>query len=97
MLQAFRLLRNAAPSISCPILALHGERDEICPLDAIKALLDTQVTSTDKTLKTWPDGVHVMLHDPEEPEVLAAIWDWMHSRLTDQTDEEEAAAGGETN
>ena len=43
MLQAFALVRDAAPHVTCPILAVHGERDEVCRLDAVKTLLDTQV------------------------------------------------------
>lgn len=43
MLQAFALVRDAAPRITCPILAVHGERDEVCQLDAVRTLLDTQV------------------------------------------------------
>jgi esterase/lipase len=77
MLQSFDMLRAAVGSITCPILALHGERDHVCPLDAVRRLLDEGVDSSDKTLETFPEGLHDIQHDFEALTVEQRMLTWI--------------------
>jgi esterase/lipase len=40
-----------------------------------------KVATTDTTLRTFPNGLHDMLHDYEKEDVLAALWEWLSTRL----------------
>lgn len=56
-------------------------RDSCGKVHSATSVGAVQVASQDKTLKTWPEAVHVMLHDPEQGEVMAAMCEWLDARL----------------
>ena len=69
-----------AGRITKPILILHGDADRLTsPTGSRK--LDELVTSTDRTLRTWPGAYHELHHEPESEEVLQTIITWMKARL----------------
>jgi alpha-beta hydrolase superfamily lysophospholipase len=74
-----RVARNA-DRIAVPVLALHGEADRVCSVEPVRELLG-RVATTDTTLRTFPRGLHGMLHDYEKEDVLFALWEWLSTRL----------------
>ena len=81
MLQCFAMVREGAPNLACPVIAFHGEQDHVCPLDAVRHLFDSVISSQDKTLKTFPDGLHDLEHDAEAPEVHQTMEQWIGKHL----------------
>ena len=79
MLEAFRLIRNQEAQLSQPIFAVHGARDEVCPLTFVQRLLDN-CGSQDKTLKVYPDALHDTLHDYDKDEICQDIVAWLDAR-----------------
>jgi len=83
LLDAIAQLQSKLTKLTVPMLIVHGEADEIVPLEGSKLLYDTASQSTDKTLKTYPG----MLHSPlcEFPDVRANvekdILTWIDDRL----------------
>ena len=68
-----------AARISCPVLVLHGTADRLtAPVGSERFV--AAVTSTDRTLRTWPGAYHELHHEPERDEVLATIVDWITAR-----------------
>ncbi|KAJ8600672.1 hypothetical protein CTAYLR_007442 [Chrysophaeum taylorii] len=81
LLDAALDLEQRLDTISVPFLVIHGDADEIVPLEGSKLLIE-KAASTDKTLSVYPD----MLHSPlcEFPEVRdkveAEILAWLDAR-----------------
>lgn len=80
MLEGFKMAQGCSEEFSLPVLALHGEKDEVCPLSHVDAFLG-RIKSNDKELKRFPDGLHDMLHDYEKDEVRASVVAWIESRV----------------
>lgn len=82
MLDGFSRVATAAPSglAALPILVLHGEADQVCPLSAVVALME-KVQDAKATVTTFPEGLHDMLHDYEANTVMAALLDWLRPRV----------------
>jgi acylglycerol lipase len=80
MLDGFDRIAERSGSLAAPILVLHGEADQVCPVGPARAMLD-KVASKDKCIKTFPEGLHDMLHDYEKDDVLAALSEWLQSRV----------------
>jgi alpha-beta hydrolase superfamily lysophospholipase len=79
MLEGFDAVQLVPDRITIPVLALHGEHDTVCPLSKVEEFLE-QVASTDVTLKTYPEGLHDMLHDYEKEQVRADILEFIATR-----------------
>jgi alpha-beta hydrolase superfamily lysophospholipase len=76
-----------AARISCPVLVLHGTADRLtAPVGSERFV--AAVSSTDRTLRTWPGAYHELHHEPEREEVLATITGWITDHLS--------AVGGST-
>jgi acylglycerol lipase len=67
---------DRAPSISLPILIMHGTADRIA-LPAGSQLLYDRVSSQDKTLRMLEGLYHEILNEPERDELIAEIADWL--------------------
>lgn len=80
MLEGFELAQSCSDEIALPVLALHGEKDEVCPLSHVEEFLG-RVQSTEKELKRFPDGLHDLLHDYEKDEVRASVMTWIEARM----------------
>jgi alpha-beta hydrolase superfamily lysophospholipase len=80
MLDGMDRVARSADRIAVPVLALHGEADRVCAVEPVRELLG-RVATTDTTLRTFPNGLHGMLHDYEKEDVLAALWEWLSTRL----------------
>ena len=66
---------DAGAEIEVPLLALHGEADPICPVDATRAFMD-DVTSTGSRFRAYPELRHEILNEPERANVRADILSW---------------------
>lgn len=69
-----------AARITCPILVLHGTADRLTAPIGSERLVQG-VSSTDRTLRTWPGAYHELHHEPERDEVLATITGWLTDHL----------------
>eukprot|EP00892_Ulva_mutabilis_P009446 jgi/Ulvmu1/6874/UM031_0079.1 len=80
MLEGFKMVQDCGPDFTLPVLAVHGDQDDVCPITHVEAFL-SRIGSIDKELKRFPDGLHDMLHDYERDEVWDAILSWVDIRL----------------
>ncbi len=69
-----------AARISCPVLILHGDGDQLTAVSGSKAFAG-EVSSSDSTLRIWPGAFHELHHEPERDEVLSTIVDWIRERV----------------
>lgn len=65
--------------VKVPLLLLHGERDQVTPPDGSRELHGL-ASSSDKTLKLYPELVHDLLHEPEKASVMKDITGWLEKR-----------------
>jgi len=65
-----------AARITRPILVLHGTADALTSPSGSERLIDA-VSSSDRTMRSWPGAFHELHHEPERDEVLATITDWI--------------------
>lgn len=68
---------SAVPTISIPTLVIHGEADEIVPVSSSEVFEAVGTVSR----KTLPDLRHESLNEPEGPEVLREVIEWMDAQL----------------
>jgi acylglycerol lipase len=66
-----------AGKIEVPVLVLHGEDDTIVPARSTEALGDLEGFER----RTYPGLRHEILNEPEGPEILDEIIDWVRARL----------------
>lgn len=69
--------------INLPILIMHGDADA---LTAASGSTDfhAAVSSGDKTLRIYPGLYHEIFNEPEGPEVLGELADWLEARSSTQ-------------
>ena len=82
MVRADERLREEFPSITLPLLILHGTEDKAARPSGSQLFYDT-AGSADKTLKVYDGGYHDLLNDTEKQAVLADIRSWIDARLSD--------------
>lgn len=70
-------LRERASSLDIPTLVFHGGDDRIVPAEASGILAD--VDGVDR--KVYPGLLHETLNEPEGPEVVADVVDWLNAHL----------------
>jgi alpha-beta hydrolase superfamily lysophospholipase len=80
LLGAIRQIEDNARALRVPLLALHGEADEVTDPEGSRALVQ-YAASADKTLKTYPRLVHDLLHEPERAVVMADIERWLDAHV----------------
>jgi alpha-beta hydrolase superfamily lysophospholipase len=65
-----------APRVHAPTLMIKGGKDRVVSHRECIAF-DRLSASPDKSLKIFPDVPHTTLWDPETPEILGLIRDWI--------------------
>jgi acylglycerol lipase len=76
MLGAIQRVRAEAPTIKLPLLILQGSADKLVDPTGAQDLCDA-VQSADKTLKVYPGLYHEVFNEPEHPQVLADVANWL--------------------
>lgn len=82
------------PKITCPVLALFGEKDVLCPPPSSIQNIKKHLGSTDITYKVFPSANHLFwkcstgstrefsnLEKKFVPEFLPAVTDWLKARV----------------
>ncbi len=69
-------IQDHAADLQLPLLILHGDADEVAPLEATSAFFD-QVTFLDKEIKVYPGVYHEIHNDFNYQEMLADLEDWL--------------------
>ncbi len=79
MSRAIRRIERDAPSITLPLLIMHGTADALAkPAGSIA--LHERAGSADKTLKLYDGLAHEILNEPEKDQVIADIVSWLDAR-----------------
>lgn len=79
MSRAVQRIERDAPSITLPLLIMHGAVDALAnPAGSIA--LHERAGSTDKTLKLYEGLAHEILNEPEKDQVIADIAAWLDAR-----------------
>ena len=69
-----------APTITLPVLMVHGSDDRLAPLPAAQAFYEA-LGSADKTLKVYEGLYHEVCNEPECGMVLSDIAAWLEAHL----------------
>jgi alpha-beta hydrolase superfamily lysophospholipase len=69
-------LRDRLPELHLPLLILHGGGDKMVPVSGSELLYD-KASSTDKTLKIYPELYHEIHNEPQQKTVLSDIVNWL--------------------
>lgn len=73
-------IQENAEQISLPILLLHGGKDSLAAAEGSK-FLDSHISSSEKTLKIYPELFHEIFNEPEKDIVLNDMTDWLDKQL----------------
>jgi len=82
MVRADERLKKGFPSITLPVLILHGTADQATKPSGSQRFYDT-VGSQDKTLKLYDGHFHDLLNDLDKEVVMADIKNWIVGHLGD--------------
>lgn len=80
LIRADERLREEFPTITLPLLIMHGTADKATVCEGSVFFHET-AGSTDKTLKLYRDHAHDLLADYGKEEVMADIKAWLEARL----------------
>ena len=80
LLQVGETMPQRAPSLSAPLLVVHGAADRLIPVDGSQRLVEC-VGSTDVELKIYPGLYHEVFNEPERAQVLDDVVSWITARL----------------
>ncbi|XP_072928107.1 monoglyceride lipase-like isoform X3 [Hemitrygon akajei] len=82
LLNALTGLENILPTITAPVLLLHGDADKLCDIKGSHIMYE-MVTSTDRTLKVFEESFHQLHKELPEvvKEVFSLIQTWLNDRL----------------
>jgi acylglycerol lipase len=72
--------RAQMSQLNLPLLVMHGG-DDVLTFPSGSRMLVEEALSVDKTLKVWPGLRHEIFNEPEGPEVIAFMVDWLEERL----------------
>ena len=73
-------MERKAPGITAPLLVVHGEDDQLIPVEDSRRLVAC-IGSTDVELKVYPELYHEVFNEPERDQVLDDVITWITSRL----------------
>jgi acylglycerol lipase len=73
-------VRDRLKQISIPVLVMHGDADALVPFQASEDIA-AGVSSSDVTLKIWPELYHEIYNEPEQGDVIATTADWVAAHL----------------
>jgi alpha-beta hydrolase superfamily lysophospholipase len=76
-------LKNEFPSLSIPLLILHGTADKAAKPSGSQFFYET-ARSADKTLKLYKGSYHDPLNDLDKEAVIADIQNWIAARMPEQ-------------
>lgn len=76
LVDAMARFKEEAKTLTLPILVLQGSDDQVVDPTGANLLYES-VSSTDKTLKIYPDLYHEVFHEPERESVLADVEEWL--------------------
>lgn len=80
ILAAMESLPARLPSLTVPLLVLHGTDDQICALSGSTMVHDT-ASSPDKTLRRYQGLYHEVFNEPERETILADLISWLDQHL----------------
>ena len=80
LVRADERLKEEFPSITLPVLILHGTFDKNTKPTGSQHFYD-RVGSSDKTLKLYEGHFHDLLNDADKDVVMRDIQDWINARL----------------
>ena len=69
-----------APSLTAPLLVVHGSDDRLILAEGSRQLV-AAVGSTDVELKIYPGLYHEVFNEPEQQQVLDDVVSWINARL----------------
>lgn len=69
-----------APSLTAPLLVVHGSDDRLIPVEGSRQLLEA-VGSSDAELKVYTGLYHEVFNEPEQEQVLDDVVSWINARL----------------
>jgi alpha-beta hydrolase superfamily lysophospholipase len=69
-----------APSLTAPLLVVHGSDDRLIPAEGSRLLVES-VGSSDVELKIYPGLYHEVFNEPEQEQVLDDVVSWLNARL----------------
>ena len=73
-------MERTAPSITAPLLVVHGEDDQLVSAEGSRLLVRC-IGSKDVALKVYPDLYHEVFNEPERDQVLDDVTNWITARL----------------
>lgn len=76
MLLAGRQILKDVHQLTLPILAVHGEDDQLTPTTGATYLQDN-ASSTDVTVKTYPKLRHEVVNEVDREQVIQDVVDWL--------------------
>lgn len=79
LLGAMERIGQRAQELTVPVLALHGDADQLTNPEGSKELI-ARAASSDKTLILYPGLVHDLVHEPERARVISDIRAWLDAR-----------------
>ncbi|NKS62425.1 alpha/beta fold hydrolase [Rhodococcus hoagii] len=68
------------PSLTIPVLLLHGTEDRLADVSGSR-MIAAHAASKDLTLKTYDGLFHEVFNEPEQEKVLDDLVDWLRPRL----------------
>jgi len=80
LVRADERLHDEFPSITLPVLIMHGTDDKATVCRGSQFFYDT-VGSKDKTLKLYDGHFHDLLNDVGKEKVMADVMEWLNARL----------------
>ena len=73
-------MERTAPTITAPLLVVHGEDDHLVSAEGSRLLVRC-IGSKDVALKVYPDLYHEVFNEPERDQVLDDVTNWITARL----------------
>ena len=80
MLKAMEQCEQALPSVTTPILILHGGDDVLTPPSGSR-MIDKRIGSDDKTLEIYDGLWHEIFNEPERDVVIADVVAWLDRQI----------------
>ena len=79
LFEGMHQVQAKAGAITLPMLIMHGGADAMTSPEGSR-FLDAQVSSSDKTLRIYPELYHEIFSEPERNEIFAEVLAWCQQR-----------------
>ena len=73
MVQAARRVQDLAPAVRVPLMILHAEEDQLCPVEGSREFY-ARLTTPGCELRTYPRLRHEILYEPDRQQVLDDLY-----------------------